>query len=68
MVTSLKNRIRRSPLAHAVGRWLLLSEHDRIVGQAYRLGLVDSWLLHELDAALKWGRPLRRRPEYEGGV
>lgn len=58
---SLKNRIRRSPLALAVGRWLLAGEHTRITTKAYRLGLVDSWLLHELDAALKHGTELRRR-------
>ncbi len=59
----MKNRIRQSRLAQAVGRWLLLDVHNGVAASAYRLGLIDSWLLHELDAALKYGRPLRKRPQ-----
>lgn len=37
----------------SVGRSFWVSRIDAVLHRAYRAGLIDSWLLHELDARLE---------------
>lgn len=38
---------------------------DKVLCRAYELGLIDTVVLHELDAAFKYGHGLRRLSELE---